>query len=146
MARLQSAQWGQKDSRPTDAHWTDFMGYENGTSTSVQFCIRGHWERFSFNVFEGELGILNQPWQCEICQDVWGSYPSTCLWMHFWNWQVFSEYGGIAGIWKYSRAPFSTRIRWMNMLIEQSNQYEKKYLVQWVWLLGLIIIQNNHSH
>ena len=53
----------------------------------------------------------------------------------------------------YNRAPFSMRIRWMNAvaqikftLIEQSNQYEKKYLVQWVWLLGLIITQNNHSH
>ena len=39
----------------------------------------------------------------------------------------------------YSRAPFSARIRWMNAvtqikfaLIEQSNQYEKNYLVQWV--------------
>ena len=38
---------------------------------------------------------------------------------------------------KYSRAPFSARIRWMNAvaqikfaLIEQSNQYEKNYLVQ----------------
>ena len=38
---------------------------------------------------------------------------------------------------QYSRAPFSTRIRWMNAVaqikfapIEQSNQYEKNYLVQ----------------
>ena len=25
---------------PTDAHWADFMGYENGTSTSVQLGVR----------------------------------------------------------------------------------------------------------
>ena len=30
----------------TDTHWADFMGYENGTSTSVQLDIRRHWEWF----------------------------------------------------------------------------------------------------
>ena len=36
---------------PTEAHWTDFMGYENGNSASVKMSIRGHWERFPIKVF-----------------------------------------------------------------------------------------------
>ena len=39
---------------PFDSHWADFMGYENGTSTSVKLGIRGHWERFPIKVFEGK--------------------------------------------------------------------------------------------
>ena len=40
--------------RPTDAHWAEFIGYENSTSTSVELGIRGHWERFPIKAFEGE--------------------------------------------------------------------------------------------
>ena len=32
---------------------------------------------------------------------VWKVTLPTCLWMHFWNWKVFFEYGAWAGIWKY---------------------------------------------
>ena len=42
---------------PTDAHWADFMRYENNTSRSVQLGIRGHWERFFIKVFEVELSL-----------------------------------------------------------------------------------------
>ena len=46
----------------TDAKCADFIGYENGTSTSVQLGIKGHWERFPIKVFEGKLEfeILSQ--------------------------------------------------------------------------------------
>ena len=40
--------------RSTDAHWAEFIGYENSTSMSVELGIRGHWERFPINLFEGE--------------------------------------------------------------------------------------------
>ena len=37
--------------RPTNAVWTDFIGNENGTSTSDELSIRGHWEWFPIKVF-----------------------------------------------------------------------------------------------
>ena len=39
---------------PTDTVWADFIGYENGISTSVELGIREHWERFPIKVFEGK--------------------------------------------------------------------------------------------
>ena len=36
------------EERATDIQWADFIGYENGTRTSVQLGIRRHWERFLF--------------------------------------------------------------------------------------------------
>ena len=42
----------RKTVRPTDAHWTDFMGNENGTSMSFLLGIREHWKRFPNKGFE----------------------------------------------------------------------------------------------
>ena len=42
---------GRRTVRQTDAVRPDFIGNENGTSTSVELIIRGHWEWFLIKVF-----------------------------------------------------------------------------------------------
>ena len=49
--RLQLVQKGQENSQTYCRRLDRFIGNENGTSTSVELSIRGHWEWFPIKVF-----------------------------------------------------------------------------------------------
>ena len=38
--------------RQTDTDWADVTGYKDGTRTSVELGVGGHWERLSIKGFE----------------------------------------------------------------------------------------------
>ena len=74
--------------RPTDAIWPDFIGNENGTSTSVELSVREHRE-FDFPSRSFRVSIASASdsestmTRGDLSGRVWKVTLLTCLWMHF---------------------------------------------------------------